>query len=115
MNYIDFILKKVNLHQEMHHAIIDLMNEYKVTQVNLLETNAEPAFVILAIDGADDVTEVEVNEVILKDNSVFITTLKEGYEDREFNLDFYEDVVTGTIADVYESLYKHLVYGKKQH
>ena len=112
MNYVDFHLKIANLHKEIYHAIIDLMNEYKVTQVNLLETNANHAFVVLAINGNDDVTEVEVNEVILKGNSVFITTLKEGYEEGEFDLAFGEDVVTGSIADVYESLYEHLVYGK---
>ena len=112
MDYIDFHLKMANLHKEMYHAIIELMNEYKVTHVSLLETNASHAFTILAINGADDVTEVEVNEVILRGNSVFITTLNEGYEDGEFDLAFCEDVVTCSIADIYESLYEHLVYGK---
>ena len=112
MNYIDFYSKKANLHREMVDAIIELMKEHNVSFVNLQETNASHAYVILAIDGADDVTEVEVNKVILNDNSVFITTSYEGHEDEEYNLEISKDVVTCSIADIFESLYDHLVYGK---
>ena len=112
MNYIDFYSKKANLHREMVDAIIELMKEHNVSFVNLLDTDASHAFVLLSIDGADDVTEVEVNEVFLKDNSVFITTFYEGHEDEDYDIGLGKDVVTCSIADIFESLYEHLVYGK---
>ena len=69
MNYIDFYMKKKQLHREICEAIRDLMTAYDVKEVDLLGSNADHAFFSIEPDGSDSLQEIEVNRVYLdKDN-----------------------------------------------
>ena len=113
MNYIDFYMKKKQLHREICEAIRDLMTAYDVKEVDLLGSNADHAFFSIEPDGSDSLQEIEVNRVYLdKDNEVLVDSPDLYLADKDFYLQHNHNVVPCSIDTIYESVYQVLEQGK---
>ena len=107
---IDFYKMKRELHYKMVDAIISLLKKHGLTEFDLLESDADHAFIIVSPDGAESTQEIEVQRVFLKEGSLFATSLDEGWIDKNIYLGSPSSVVLCSLADLYETLYDYLEY-----
>ena len=68
---IDFYKMKRELHYKMVDAITALLKTHGLTEFDLLESDADHAFIIVSTDGAESTQEIEVQKVFLKDGALF--------------------------------------------
>ena len=111
---IDFYKMKRELHYKMVDAITSLLKTHGLTVFDLLESDADHAFIIVSPDGAESTQEIEVQKVFqkvfLKEGSLFATSLDEGWLDKDIYLGSPSSVVYCSLADLYETLYDYLEY-----
>jgi len=107
MRHIDFWKRKRDLHNDILCATMELMREHNVKRINLLESNVDKAFVVISVDGAESTAEIEVREVVIVEDCLYVNTNDDyGFEGDLFDLSTDGDVMWCTINDVYESVYQ---------
>ena len=107
---IDFYKMKRELHYKMVDAITALLKTHGLMEFDLLESDADHAFIIVSTDGAESTQEIEVQKVFLKDGALFANSLDEGWIDKDIYLGSPSSVIHCSLADLYETLYDYLEY-----
>ena len=127
MNKKDFYNDIKHLHKEIVAEIVALMVEHNVTEVDLLGSNADHAYVAGWPGDGADIQEMEVGKVYLEDGTIELDVildidteeLAEQNEDGDISdayqcwsaTDFTHFKPCAGIEMVYESVYQVLVYG----
>ena len=124
MEHKEYYQSIKNLHNEIVAEIVKLMAEHHVAEVDLLDSNADHAYVTgYPSDGAGAMT-LEVNKVYLKDDTIELDVILDvdteelaesnpnGDISDAFRVyradDFYHIIPCAGIEQVYESVYQVL-------
>ena len=106
MPYIDFINKRINLHKEIVKAIINLMQEKEVTEVDLTEREDELGSAWLIRMSADGgIEEAQVVAVKIDSGILFYKGKGEEIDEDWQSLDVADDVISATNDSVYDAVF----------
>ena len=120
MKHINFTSQIKTLHKEIVNEIINLMNEHNVTEVDLLGSDADHAY-ITGWPNGDEVMILEVNKAFIKDGKLKLDVIldvdtdelaesnengdiSEAYQVFDAN-DFLAFIPCAGISDVYDTIY----------
>lgn len=107
---IDFMRKKMNLHEEIYDAIVFLMEKFKKEELDISdEKDGDLGFVCVSWDSSDGVTIEELQVVKVCVDSRSHLTL-ETIDGQEFDASISSDeVLWCTINSVYDAVFQRLV------
>jgi len=110
IEYIDFMRKKINLHEEIYDSIVFLMEKFKKAELDISdEKDGDLGFVCVSWDSSDGVTieELQVTKVSVNDRSQLTLETVDG---QVFDASVRSDeVLLCTFNSVYDAVYQRLV------
>lgn len=113
MEYLNFLDKRAELHQEICKAIKDIMESYHITEIDLTTDSDtfDAGYLICSTDGAESTEEVMVRAIKINDvgNLSFQKVNASAWQDDDwYDLGIEGDVVWGTIDTVYDAVYQRI-------
>ena len=112
MEYIDFTAQRLHLHNNCKRAIVDLMKDAEVEEIDLLhkENVFGAAWLIRYFYGDTTMEEVQVTKIKLDGEALLYkgrNTVEEVDEDWQ-KLEISDNVISATIDSVYEAVWLRL-------
>ena len=108
MEYIDFTAQRLHLHNNCKRAIVDLMKEAEVEEIDLLhkENVFGAAWLIRYFYGDTTMEEVQVTKIKLDGEALLYKGRNtEGEVDEDWQkLEISDNVISATIDSVYEAV-----------
>lgn len=112
MEYIDFTAQRLHLHNNCKRAIVDLMKEAEVEEIDLLhkENVFGAAWLIRYFYGDTTMEEVQVTKIKLDGEALLYKGRNtEGEVDEDWQkLEISDNVISATIDSVYEAVWLRL-------
>lgn len=113
MEHLNFMDKRAELHQEICHAIKDIMESYHISEIDLTTDSDtfDSGYLIRSTDGAESTEEVMVKAIRIEEGGALSyqsCNANTWQDDDWYDLDINGDVVWGTIDTVYDAVFQRI-------